>query len=310
MHDKKNDNNRRDGDGDNNENDYNDVDDSNEVVNKLELSFCEFIDTQQLCYNNKGILIDFKTTIHTVKEAYSSIMDDVDDMNQFDMKQLINQLIIFADNFSNEFESAYIVDSVVELIFVLVKYDLIIISLGIIPIITVKSIQNSMNTCKSNNINSNKTNNPHNSSSSSSSISFLASVSSASTTSIIDDDSYITIDATTDIHSSLRCRDWYSQLFRWDHHQKTVTNHNIASIVNTSNTRVNDISMNTGANVTTTTPTTTTTNTVSGGMMIKKESSSVKRNSVVVKVIIVVFVELSSRCSVSMFVCVYIFISM
>jgi len=322
MNDEKNDNNRRDGDGKNNDNDYNDVNDSNEVVNKLELSFCEFIDTQQLCYNNKGILIDFKTTIHTVKEAYSSIMDDVDDMNQFDMKQLINQLIIFADNFSNEFESAYIVDSVVELICVLVKYDLIIISLGIIPIITVKSIQNSMNTCKSNNNNRNKTNNPHNSSlsssssvssSSSSSISFLASsVSSASTTSIIDDDSYITIDATTDIHSSLRCRDWYSQLFRWAHHQKTVNNLNKASIVNTSSTRVNDIAMNTGANVTTTTPptTTTTTNTVSGGMMIKKESSSVKRNSVIVKVIVVVFIELSSRCSVSMFVCVYIFISM
>ena len=320
MNDEKNDD-RRDGDGDNNDNDYNDVDDSKEVVNKLELSFCEFIDTQQLCYNNKGILIDFKTTIHTVKEAYSSIMDDVDDMNQFDMKQLINQLIIFADNFSNEFESAYIVDSVVELICVLVKYDLIIISLDIIPIITVKSIQNSMNTCKSNNNNRNKTNNPHNSSSSSSSsssISFLSSsVSSSSTTSIIDDDSYITIDATTDTHSSLRCRDWYSQLFRWAHHQKTVNSHNIASIVNTTNTRVNDIAVNTGAIVTTTTPitttnttNTTTTTTVSGGMMIKKESSSVKRNSVIVKVIIIVFV--SSRCSVSMFVgviyiCIYMY---
>jgi hypothetical protein len=117
----------------------------------------------------------------------------------------------------------------------------------------------------------------------------------------------------------LRCRDWYSQLFRWVHHQKSVNNHNIAPIVNTSNTGVNDIAMNTGTIVTTTTPisttattssTTTSTNTVSGGMMIKKKSSSVKRNSVVVKVIIVVFVELSSRCSVSMFVCVYIFISM
>ena len=85
---------------------------------------------------------------------------------------------------------------------------------------------------------------------------------------------------------------------------------------------MNDIAVNTGAIVTTTTPITTTTTTsttttsstttttVSGGMMIKKESCSVKRNSVLVKVIIVVFVELSSRCSVSMIVgvCMYIYI--
>jgi hypothetical protein len=321
MDDEKNDD-RRDDDGKNNDN--NDDNDSNKVVHKLELSFCEFIDTQQLCYNNKGILIDFKTTIHTVKEAYSSIMDDVDDINQLDMKQLINQLIIFADNFSNEFESAYIVDSVVELICVLVKYDLIIISLDIIPIITVESIQNSINTFKSNK-NSNKTNNPYiSSSSSSSSVSFLASVasSSSSTTSAIDDDNYITIEATTDIHSSLRCRDWYSQLRRWAHHQKAFKNHNIASTVKTSNTRLNDIAVNTGTiNTTSTNPTTssatsstTTTNTVSGGMMMKKENSTVKRNSVLVKVIIVVFVELSSRCTVSvcalvcLSVCLYIYI--